>query len=168
MDGDRGQVLKQRSPVWAAGDVPHALASPCTPESSCRAHSLCCVVCTHSCLPWLQAGRRSGTAEPGLPSTPAPVLPQPRPSPVHLRTRPPQSSPRLVPALPGKAPTVCQPCPLVSFSATTTRYNPDHSPSTSGADVQSGLWCDCFRQSLAFTPGEQGRGRIQAQRFARR
>lgn len=55
LGGDRG---------WAAGDVRHALAPPCTPESSVH-----------------------------LPPSPA----QARPTP------------------PGKAPAVCQPCPLVSL-----------------------------------------------------
>lgn len=79
----------------------------------------------------------------------SPVQPQPCPSPTW------EGSNR-VPALPSSV-----------TSATTIVYNTAYSPSTSGADVQLGVRCDCFSQSLAFTPGEQGRGRIQAQRFAR-
>lgn len=63
--------------------------------------------CVHPLLPPRAAGgQQSRTAWPGSPSTPsspsaAPASPQP--------------SPRRVPALPAKAPTVCQPCPLVSL-----------------------------------------------------
>lgn len=92
--------------------MPHALSSPRIPESSRRALSPCCIVCTHSCLPRLQAGSKVGQHDQGPPP------PQPQrccPSLAQSCPPAPQSSPRLVPPLPGKAPTVCQPCPLVSL-----------------------------------------------------
>lgn len=97
--------------MWAAGDVPHALSSPCTPESSGRTPSPCCIVCTHSCLPRLQADDKVGQHDQGPPPPqPSAALASPRPC---LPAS--QPSPRLVPPQPGKAPTVCQPCPLVSL-----------------------------------------------------
>lgn len=109
--------------------------------------------------------KRDSKARASLHPSPSPAPASPQSCPLAPQSSPVQPQACLIPAWEGSNRVPALPSSVTS--ATTTLYNAAHSPSTSGADAQSGLRCDYFRQSLTFTSEERDRRRIQAQRFAR-